>query len=150
MGLDMYLERKTYLRHSEDNVFEVSVTLNGNPTSIDSKRVLYVVEEIGYWRKANAIHKWFVDNVQQGKDDCGEYYVSPENLKQLHDTCLEVLENPKDGNLLLPTASGFFFGSTEYDEYYLDDLRHTVKVCAEALRLIEVDKRSGFYYSSSW
>ena len=28
-------------------------------------------EEVGYWRKANAIHGWFVRNVQNGKDDCG-------------------------------------------------------------------------------
>lgn len=27
-------------------------------------------KEIGYWRKANHIHKWFVDCVQDGEDDC--------------------------------------------------------------------------------
>ncbi|NDB83091.1 MAG: hypothetical protein EB127_10190 [Alphaproteobacteria bacterium] len=149
MGLDMYLQRKIYIQSWSD-AYQVSVTFNGNPTTIQSQRVTYVVEEIGYWRKANAIHKWFVDNVQKGKDDCGEYYVSSEDLKKLHDICLQVLENPKDGNHLLPTVNGFFFGSTEYDDYYLDDVRHTVEVCAEALKLLEIDKRCSFYYSSSW
>ena len=53
MGLDMYLIRGTW----EDDH-----------------------EEVGYWRKANQIHKWFVDNVQDGVDDCGEYKVTKEQL----------------------------------------------------------------------
>ena len=149
MGLDMYLHRKFHTPLGEKK-YQVSVTLNGEPTSVVSKRVAYVVEEIGYWRKANAIHKWFVDNVQAGQDDCGEYYVSHDNLKKLYDTCLSVLENPKQGDDVLPTTGGFFFGSTEYDDWYLDSLRHTVEVCKEALALAEEDKHCSFYYSSSW
>ena len=48
-----------------------------------------------YWRKANAIHKWFVDNVQDGKDDCGIYEVEFEQLKRLRDTCKKVLDGCK-------------------------------------------------------
>ena len=43
--------------------------------------------EIIYWRKANAIHKWFVENVQEGVDDCGEYEVTVEQLTELRDLC---------------------------------------------------------------
>ena len=32
--------------------------------------------EAGYWRKANHIHKWIVDNLQDGKDDCQEHSVA--------------------------------------------------------------------------
>jgi len=39
-----------------------------------------------YWRKANQIHNWFVDNVQGGDDDCREYGVSIEHLKELLST----------------------------------------------------------------
>jgi hypothetical protein len=42
-----------------------------------------VIEEVMYWRKANQIHKWFVDNVQDGVDDCKEYWVSEEKLQEL-------------------------------------------------------------------
>ena len=29
-----------------------------------------IIEQVGYWRKANQIHNWFVENVQDGEDDC--------------------------------------------------------------------------------
>lgn len=48
-----------------------------------------------YWRKANAIHKWFVDNVQYGKDDCGSYEVEVEELVTLRDICKKVLASSK-------------------------------------------------------
>ena len=46
-----------------------------------------IIEEVGYWRKANAIHKWFVDNIQDGEDDCGYYEVAPEQLEELLNIC---------------------------------------------------------------
>lgn len=41
-----------------------------------------IMTEIAYWRKANHIHKWFVDNVQYGVDDCGTYEVTEADLKK--------------------------------------------------------------------
>lgn len=46
-----------------------------------------IIEEVGYWRKANAIHKWFVDNIQDGEDDCGYYEIAPEQLEELLNIC---------------------------------------------------------------
>jgi len=40
-----------------------------------------------YWRKANAIHKWFVDNLADGVDDCRPLWVSTDHLKELFLTC---------------------------------------------------------------
>ena len=40
---------------------------------------------MGYWRKANAVHNWFVDNVQDGNDGCKHYWVSKEDLQKLLD-----------------------------------------------------------------
>jgi len=51
--------------------------------NIKDERVSEIVEEIGYWRKANAIHNWFVQNVQKGKDDCRAYSVSTDDLRKL-------------------------------------------------------------------
>lgn len=45
-----------------------------------------------YWRKANAIHKWFVDNVQNGEDDCGLYEVEWEQLVELRDICKRIVD----------------------------------------------------------
>ncbi len=153
MGLDMYLYRKTYVQHWEHNKdnYEVSVTKAGKPTSIDPKKVTYIIEQAGYWRKANAIHKWLVDNIQDGKDDCGEYYFSAEQMQNLLKICKDVLVNPSRANELLPTTSGFFFGGTEYDEYYLSDLEHTIQILTQSLE----DYNNGtdgsrYYYQSSW
>ena len=100
-----------------------------------------------YWRKANQIHKWFVDNVQGGEDNCGEYYVSDEKLRELRETCRQALF-AKDPSLLPPQA-GFFFGSYDIDEYYWSDIKDTIKQIDRVLALSEMSKLS-FYYTSSW
>ena len=103
-----------------------------------------------YWRKANAIHKWFVDNVQWEEDDCGVYEVSHDQLKRLTVDVNWVLMFPEEAEDHLPTQSGFFFGSQEYDQYYMDDLRTTAKYMREALRLMEKNPDTRFFYCSSW
>ena len=139
-----------------------------------------IVADLGYWRKANQIHRWFVENVQDGTDDCGEYEVSKEQLEELLDICREVLaaselvdgkiqngwrikngvEEPiiEDGKTiadpsvaesLLPTSSGFFFGGTNYDEYYYSDIEHTIEVLESTLRDTDFEHEIVFY-SSSW
>lgn len=100
-----------------------------------------------YWRKANQIHAWFVDNVQQGNDDCGEYYVSHEKLKELLDLVNKALAE-RNPNLLQPRA-GFFFGSYDIDEWYWNDLKNTKTKLERIFALPEMSKLS-FYYTSSW
>jgi hypothetical protein len=113
----------------------------------------YGAKEVGfrvaYWRKANAIHAWFVKNVQEGRDECQESYVSREQLEELVEVCKQVIEKPKLSTELLPPQSGFFFGSTEVDEWYLHDLEHTVKTLQKALAEPAFNK-GDFYYQSSW
>lgn len=100
-----------------------------------------------YWRKANQIHKWFVDNVQNGEDDCDSYYVSQDKLKELLTTCRQALFT-KDPNLIPPSA-GFFFGSYDIDEYYWNDIKNTIKQIDRILNLPELSQLS-FSYQSSW
>ena len=149
MGLDMYLSKKTYVQyweHNGDNNYEVTVTKAGKPASIDGRKVKYVIEDAGYWRKQNNIHRWFVDNVQKGIDDCGEYYVEREKLKELLALCKAVKNQPAAAEAILPTVSGFFFGGTEYDEWYYDGIDNTIQILNEAL----ADENGEYYYSSSW
>jgi hypothetical protein len=150
MGLDMYLEKRTYVRQWEhqtpEEQYNVEVTKGGQPVKIDPKRVTYVIEEIGYWRKANEIHNWFVENVQYGDDNCAQYYVGSDKLAELLDLCKKVQADNSLAEELLPTASGFFFGGTEYDEWYFKDIDNTIQILEEAL----ADKRGDYYYSSSW
>ena len=151
MGLDMYLSKKTYVRQwdhqSPEEKYEVVVTKGGKPVDgIKASRVKYIEEEIGYWRKANQIHRWFVENVQEGKDDCGDYYVGGEDLKKLLDVCKQIEADHSLAESLLPSASGFFFGGTDYDEWYYNDITNTINIIEEALS----DGNGDFYYSSSW
>jgi hypothetical protein len=150
MGLDMYLEKRTYVKQwdhqSAEEKHEVAVTKGGQPTNIDPKKIKYIIEEAGYWRKANQIHHWFVENVQNGVDNCGEYYVGSEKLTELLELCKKVEADHSLADELLPSASGFFFGGTDYDEWYYNDITNTIAILEEALE----DEHGDFYYSSSW
>lgn len=181
MGLDMYLTKKTYIGaeyEHRDVKAEVNITIMGEPVKIDPKKITYIQESAAYWRKANHIHDWFVQNVQDGEDDCKEYYVSKENMQELLDTCKTVAKSLKDSPVikkkekvgfkdgedlyeefdvftntevaeeLLPTSPGFFFGGTEYGRYYLEDVEETIKILEVLLE--SVDSRSEFYYQASW
>lgn len=61
------------------------------------------------------------------------------------------IEDSSVAEELLPTASGFFFGGTDYDEYYIEDLKHTKQVLEEELKATEGDKSYLEYeYYASW
>ena len=150
MGLDMYLDKRTYVKQwdyiDEAKQYTVEVTRGGEPTSIDPKKVKYIIEEAGYWRKANAIHKWFVDNIQDGVDDCRDAYAERRDLQTLLDLCRIVIIDKSKAEQLLPSTSGFFFGNTEYDEWYYNDIQNTIEILEKALEYEAGD----YYYSSSW
>lgn len=161
MGLDMYLTKKTYVQnwdhHSPESRFSINIERGGKPfTAIKPERITYVIEEVGYWRKANQIHGWFVENVQKGVDECQESYVSIEKLRELLGLVNAVIEDPSKAQELLPTRGGFFFGSTEYDEYYMQDLELTKKILDGVMAEVEEEEKNGnstsdgYYYHASW
>ena len=152
MGLDMYLYKKNYIRQGEwykpEVANEVIVKTGGDiDTKIKTERVRYVVEEVGYWRKANQIHNWFVINVQNGIDECQSSYVSRENLQELLDLCKKVSEDNSLAENLLPSTSGFFFGGTAYDEWYFECINNTIEIIEECLSDETADE---FEYRASW
>lgn len=100
-----------------------------------------------YWRKANAIHNWFVTNVQKGEDDCDTYNVSVEQLVELKNLCVKA-QNTKDPNLL-PPREGFFFGSTDIDEWYWESIQDTIEQITRILELPDLVELN-FSYHSSW
>ena len=105
-------------------------------------------EALAYWRKANAIHKFFCD--------CGEeidksiyYIITREDIGQLLQRCIQVLivKDEDYSNCNLPTESGFFFGSVEYDDYYYYQLQDTIEQLTKILKEYDNDK---FLYYASW
>ena len=154
MGLDQYLYAKKYYSNmdwrgeQDKKTFHELLAISGMEKHIYSPLPSIQLEvKIGYWRKANQIHQWFVDNCQDGVDDCRESYVSREKLQELKELCQRVLLVPATAEEELPTQSGFFFGSYEYDEYYFQDLKDTIETIDNALSLSD---DWSFYYQSSW
>jgi hypothetical protein len=141
----------------------------------------HIMEEVGYWRKANQIHNFFVENVQDGEDDCSYHNeCTKEILEDLLDKCYKVLTgsimmigqvkngqqyvdgewvdcmepgkviiNPEVAEELLPSCRGFFFGSTEYDEYYMQDIEDTIKIIKNVLATTDFETQM-LAYCSSW
>lgn len=141
----------------------------------------HIMEEVGYWRKANQIHNFFVENVQDGEDDCSYHNeCTKEILEDLLDKCYKVLTgsimmigqvkngqqyvdgewvdcmepgkviiNPEVAEELLPSCRGFFFGSTEYDEYYMQGIEYTIKIIKNVLATTDFETQM-LAYCSSW
>jgi hypothetical protein len=159
MGLDMYMSKKTYVKqwshNKPEDQFDVDVKKGGEPfTPIKKERISEVVEEVGYWRKFNALHNWFVNECGDGEDNCQEIYIGeklPELLETLHKVKEVYDSNPPDKEEQLddifPTSSGFFFGGTEYDEYYIEQVNETINLLTE---LLKEDENGDYYYQASW
>ena len=161
MGLDMYLRKDIYVSQYDFNNKPYSEPKKGNARfefeykdghkktiDLDFERLassggFHLQIPFCYWRKANAIHKWFVD-LSGREDDCSPIYVSGEQIQELVSLCKKVLRNHSKADELLPTQDGFFFGGTDYDEYYFQDLQYTVD------KLKDVDIDDDFVYQASW
>ena len=152
MGLDMYLNARRFLwifSNGTGEDAEIGKAISAAIPEAGNMRPSTVEFEAIYWRKANAIHKWFVDNVQDGQDDCRSYYVSRDKLRNLLEVCETVLKDNSRVEELLPSQSGFFFGGTDYDEWYFNDLLYTRDKIDELLSKPDFDKFD-FQYKSSW
>ena len=164
MGLDMYFNAKRYLGEWNDTDKELQTKVKGIVAPFyEEWKVQEITYKVGYWRKANAIHNWFVQNVQDGEDDCKEYYVSSESVQELYDTVVECLNGGVEVALeKLPPQDGFFFGSTQIDEWYWQDLEDTKRMLQPIIDAYIESKELGsksythpvfqyeFYYRSSW
>ena len=155
MGLDMYLHKSPIEKE-------------------------YGLVEVCYWRKANAIHNWFVHNLGVNVRNCDYHEVSKTQLEALLAVCRTVLTesalvkgkvwtgarlsngqmediyqdgkvviNTEIANSLLPTAGGFFFGSTDYDEWYIHHISHTVDALTAILAETDFTKYK-ISYLPSW
>jgi hypothetical protein len=156
MGLDMYLYAKKYVANNDyyqknPEIFdEVLESLELTPDELDSEMLSMTISiPVMYWRKQNAIHNWFVLNAQGGEDNCKEYWVSREQMKELKEICEQVKQDPRKASELLPTADGFFFGGTDYDDWYLNGIDRTVIALDRYLKSPNF-KDFDFYYQSSW
>lgn len=154
MGLDMYLDKELTISEFDAEKELVDKTykmLKVTDESGNYKHLSFKLPAI-YWRKSNQIHKWFVDNVQGGNDDCGNYHVNVEDLKKLLGVVKAQLDNKE--KVILKPQEGFFFGTTAIDEWYWEDLERTKVELEREIDFYEKEqlkKRHWYFeYHSSW
>jgi hypothetical protein len=155
MGLDMYLSARKFVSgydFKDDKALYKAIIEQVGASGFASEHTPHMNISVttAYWRKANQIHQWFVDNVQNGVDDCGDYYVDRSQLVELRDLCQRLLDNRQniDPKLELPPSQGFFFGSYDIDDYYWHQIEDTVNQLNSTLQNTPEDW--GFSYHSSW
>lgn len=177
MGLDQYFTAaKTsfggseYSKGTQEAVtFDAIIAALGFPREAVQDSV-EVRAQVGYLRKANAIHAWLVEHIQGGEDDCRTAYFAPEKIAELRDTVRQILGTVVKGepngehgyetypdltvdaelaNELLPPREGFFFGTYEIDAWYVDNLETADTILTNMLEH-EGLKDCDFYYHSSW
>ncbi len=128
MGLDMHLTSRSENERAKANDYADWAVL-------------------AYWRKFNALHAWFVRNVQDDVDNCGAYVVTKTKLSELIEL-LKTLQQTRDTSLL-PTQSGFFFGDTNYDDYYWRRVASAIDTLSEILTTFDFENDE-LLYTSSW
>lgn len=207
MGLDMYFKKMKKVKNKtmqdliviqnkinygdNENEREKLIKLykdylEKNTYSWTKKEYYNFDSEIGYLRKANAIHKYIIDNYNNGVDNCEPIPLDKEKLKEFYKIVMQLIyeckltkgkivngysfSRDKNGqtkmipnyetgytmaktsqNLcdkLLPTSEGFFFGSTDYDQYYYNDLLEFKNILEKLIKTD--DSKYDIYYLASW
>ena len=162
MGLDQYLTARKYVSkwdYSQGFDSRVITQEFQDLLPMDAPDItkhgqfagITVAYPAGYWRKANAIHHYFVQALADGVDECQEMYVDRDVLVDLRSRCSDVLKADNMEEMAkevgLETVSGFFFGDTSYDDWYKDDLLLTIEICDHVLALPE---EYSLHYQASW
>ena len=174
---------KNWEHNGAESQHTITVKLGGEVRKdIKPERIAYITEEVAYWRKFNALHGWFVNECGDGEDKCQEIYVdrgkmgellnilnqvqnllnnSKLSVKELRDWNgkdyeVEVYECEDEVKELFCPTEGFFFGSTEVDKYFKQDVEETIETIDGLLKETENEDAvkglySGdFYYRASW
>ena len=145
---------KVLFRNYEENIeLDLNEDMIEKDYTVQKAETVYIVDgnyEVAYWRKANQIRNWFVEHIDEFEyDDDGEYYgVTKDLLEELIADCKKVLSNHDLAEEILPTSGGFFFGSTEYDEYYFEQLKDTIEQCEKVIAETDWDNEVVVYHES--
>lgn len=122
MGLDMFLDRVIYVGGQYDFnkvTGEINLSLHGKELKLPAKEIAYIACPAIRWRKAYAIHQWFIENVMEYAEPLVSYPVEIDTLLRLRDELMEALENREcDASVAeysFPCEEG------DYDEKYGED-----------------------------
>lgn len=100
-----------------------------------------------YFRKVNFLYKYFEDTMVD------EWYapVTTADLEDIIERCDRILKDKDEetAHAELPTQSGFFFGSTDYDDWYFHDVKDCKKQLKRFLKLMQKNGDNA-YIIFSW
>lgn len=172
MGLDMFLNRKRLLSWEDQVKMKEEMKIE-NP-------VVSVEEEVAYWRKANQINKFFMKRdidgegrnakvdindlkellkickrlkrelrLVDGRIHTGTRYTKENGVEEMYADG-KVIANKELAEELLPTEAGFFFGSTDYDEWYYQQIVETIPVLEKIISEHNDAYDMEYSYYASW
>jgi len=132
MGLDMYLYARKFVgawRNEDSEPRDQILAALDLKLEDMSDGGIYIEIPVAEWRKAQRVHNWLVSEIQDGNDNCADYFVSHDTLSELREWCLDEVD--------------------QGDPHDLDQLQHTADMLGKILdnpRLEFCD----FQYTSSW
>lgn len=101
----------------------------------DEKEKINPWNEVAYFRKVNFLIPFF-----GYEENCSNIEIDKYQVEDLIEACKEVLANHDKASFLLPTQAGFFFGSTDYDDWYFDDVQNVKEKFEEILADFDRDE----------
>ena len=121
MGLDLYIEKKIR----------------------DSK-------ELAYFRKVNFLIPFIEDYYDINLENCKDVEIDKECIEELLIRCNEVLADNSLAEKLLPTEAGFFFGDTDYNEFYFNDVKQVRDKCVDLANEFDSLKNNEYIVFNIW
>ncbi len=150
MGLDMYLEAQRHVAPCDPRTEPMRRAIGAAIGYVSSKEkpghdaslleISGVTVRVGYWRKFGVLHQWFVDNAQEGSDDCRPAYVNNRCLQALQRACERVIDDP--------TSVTPYFSCGDGADPGVEELKYTLHILTHAIALQE--QGWDIYYRASW
>lgn len=153
MGLDQYISAHIYvpLKKIED-------AIAGTPAI--AKRLnteghgAVVRVQIAQFRKFNALHGYIKKRV--GEIENLQEVPINDLIDEMYEDCKLILatKDSKDGNAdaiqRMPPTEGFFFGSTEVDRWYYNDMKELHDLLSDLIKISEMNDSTAFSYRAWW
>ena len=158
MGLDINfnIAKRSRLEETEERLSELNEAINAEyckpENEFSSERAnklsneydeINPWKEIAYFRKVNFLLPFF-----GYEENCSDLEIDKYQVEDLIEACKAVLEDHSKAEELLPTTAGFFFGNTEYNDWYFGDVE-CVKTTFESI-LEEFDPEEDILTMYCW
>ena len=130
--------KKFGYEYSNNVIEEVKTPQEVSAIIEDEEKHIYAISD-AYFRKVNFIYAYFskCDNFEN--ESCT---ITKNELNEFIQICKDVYNHKGDEDYAtenLPTRSGFFFGSTDYDEWYWEDVKNCIKQMTKLYKSLKDD-----------